>query len=148
MDIKVQNVTISPSEIREVIASLEDAIKRNQELKTLCERILRVQGEPVGARGRGRRPKGVKTLRQVIVEVLEKSSEPLGAGALRDRVLKAGYETTATRQSFYTAVYNTATKEPSIKKTGAGFQLRRGGAKKAAGGRKKKARAKRAKAKR
>ncbi len=127
MKFDVHNVTVSPNEIREVIAALDAAIKRNQELKAICEQIIAVQSGAGGARaavsGRGRRPKGVKTLRQVIVEVLKKSPKPLGAGALRDKALEAGYVTTATRQSFYTAVYNTATKAKEVKKTKDGFTL-------------------------
>ena len=42
----------------------------------------------------------------------------------KKKVLESGYQTSATSQSFYTAVFNTARAESSILKTKEGFSLR------------------------
>jgi hypothetical protein len=128
MDIKVQNITISPNKIRAVIDSLDRAIERNTKLKELCEAILKIQrGAGGGSSGSAPRARGGKTLRESIVDVLAKSKTPLGAGALRDKVLAAGYQTRAKPHSFYTAVYNTANQGTGIVRTKDGFRLRKGG---------------------
>ena len=66
--------------------------------------------------GRGRRPAGEKTLRQAIREVLAQSDRPLKPVELKDAVLVHGYQTSAKPASFYTAVFNTAGKDPAIRK--------------------------------
>ena len=128
MDIKIQNVTISPTKVRAMIDSLDRAIERNVRLKELCEEILRIQrGAGGGSDGRVTRVRGGKTLRESIVDVLARSKTPLGAGALRDKVLAGGYQTRAKPHSFYTAVYNTANQDVAILRTKDGFRLRKGG---------------------
>ena len=141
MKVSVKNVTISAEKLSSVIDSLEDAIERNSRLKELCEEILRVQaGESTGGAvisSAARRPRRGKTLRQTIVEILEKTKKPIGAGVLRDKVLKEGYQTTATPHSFYTAVYNTANQDSDIVRTEGGFILKKNAGSAAKGGRKK-----------
>ena len=138
MDVKVQNITISPDKIRAVIDSLERAIERNSRLKQLCEEILKIQGgspAPAGQGGLDRKsrkspratPAGPrKTLRTSIIEVLNRSKTPLGAGALRDAVIADGYSTKAKPSSFYTAVYNAANQADDIVRTKDGFRLKKG----------------------
>ena len=137
MDVKVQNITISPDKIRAVINSLERAIERNSKLKQLCEEILKIQGggpDPAGQGGLDRNRKSRramptgprKTLRTSIIEVLDRSKSPLGAGALRDAVIADGYSTKAKPSSFYTAVYNAANQADDIVRTKDGFRLKKG----------------------
>jgi hypothetical protein len=145
--LKVQNITISPDSIRSAIAALEQAIDLHSRMKSHFEEILALQEgragagrgpviglKPSRAGGRGRRPPGEMTLRQAILSVLARNKGPLKPVILRDKVLEAGYKTAATSQSFYTAVFNTARKEPGITKTSAGFQLKEGYSPEAAAG--------------
>lgn len=128
--LKVESITITPDSLDQAIKALEEAIEKHTEIKGHLEQVLALQsgtaasGRVVRVGGRGRRPRGEMTLRQAILAVLSKVKGPLKPIELRDRVLKSGYKTTATPQSIYTAVFNTARKEPSITKTGEGFQLK------------------------
>ena len=61
----------------------------------------------------------------MITEVLQKSRKPLRPGELRDRVLAAGYPTSAKPESFYVAVFNTAKKIPGVIKNKSGFRLKK-----------------------
>lgn len=144
--LRIETITISPDSIRSAIQDLERAIDTHTKIKEHLERVLALQkgGSGVGPTrrlGRGRRAKGEKTLRDAIVDVLKKTKKPLKPVELRDRVMTSGYATTATPQSLYTAVFNTARKDPGISKTKEGFQLtkaRRGARRKAKKSRKKK----------
>ena len=124
MKINIQDVNINPGELEKIILSLEDAIARNIKVKELCEEILSVQKAAGGKAGRNNgRPRGGKTLAQAISEILKKSRKPMRPIDLKNRVLAAGYKTSAKPQSFYTAVFNTAKQIPGIVKTREGFRL-------------------------
>ncbi len=125
-NLKIQEVKVSPDSVRAAITALETAIRKHTQMKQLLDELLSVQdganrARPTGARGRRR---GSKTLRQVILEVLKASKRPLRPVELRDRVLDAGYQTTAKPISFYTAVFNAARQDPEVAKTVGGFQLK------------------------
>ena len=140
--LKIENVQISPKSIRAVLKALDKAIAKHTEMKQLIEHLLVVQenggregvvlargpGRPIIPGRRGRRLRGEKTLREAIVDVLKANRGPLKPVELRDKVLESGYLTTATAQSFYTAVFNTARNEPSVAKTPGGFQLKKSAA--------------------
>lgn len=144
MKINVQDVSINPGELEKIISSLETAIARNTRVKELCEEILKVQESSVSGLGgnggngksgrRNKRPQGGKTLAETIAEVLSSNRGPLRPIELKNKVLAAGYKTTAKPQSFYTAVFNTAKQLPGIVKTRDGFSMaakkRRAGKKK------------------
>ena len=76
---------------------------------------------------------GLHQIREAILKVLGRNKKPLKPIELRDKVLASGYATSATPQSLYTAVFNTARKERGISKTKEGFQLKKGRASKSAG---------------
>ncbi len=128
-DITIQNVEIETDSLRVALNALDDAIRSHIRMRDLIEELLLLQEGKIPARGavgrgRGRRARGKKTLRETIVEVLKASKTPLKPIVLRDKVLDAGYLTTATPQSFYTAIFNTATNEPGVVNTAFGFQLK------------------------
>ena len=124
MKINIQDVNINPGELEKIILSLEDAIARNIKVKELCEEILSVQKAAGGKAGRNNgRPRGGKTLAQAISEILKKSRKPMRPIDLKNRVLAAGYKTSAKPQSFYTAVFNTAKQLPGVVKTRDGFSM-------------------------
>ena len=133
MKINVQDVSINPGELEKIISSLETAITRNTRVKELCEEILEVQkssanslGKNGGRRNSGRRmkrPQGGKTLAETIAEVLSSNRGPLRPIELKNKILAAGYKTSAKPQSFYTAVFNTAKKLPGVVKTRDGFSM-------------------------
>ena len=133
MKINVQDVSINPGELEKIISSLETAISRNTRVKELCEEILEVQkssasdlGKNGGAGKSGRRnkrPQGGKTLAETIAEVLSSNRGPLRPIELKNKILAAGYKTSAKPQSFYTAVFNTAKKLPGVVKTRDGFSM-------------------------
>ena len=133
MKINVQDVSINPGELEKIISSLETAITRNTRVKELCEEILEVQKSSTSglwknsgkgkSGGRNKRPQGGKTLAETIAEVLSSNSGPLRTIELKNKVLAAGYKTSANPQSFYTAVFNTAKKLPGVVKTRDGFSM-------------------------
>jgi len=133
MKINIQDVSINPGELEKIISSLETAITRNTRVKELCEEILEVQkssanslGKNGGKRNSGRRmkrPQGGKTLAETIAEVLSSNRGPLRPIELKNKILAAGYKTSAKPQSFYTAVFNTAKKLPGVVKTRDGFSM-------------------------
>ena len=133
MKINIQDVSINPGELEKIISSLETAITRNTRVKELCEEILEVQkssanslGKNGGRRNSGRRmkrPQGGKTLAETIAEVLSSNRGPLRPIELKNKILAAGYKTSAKPQSFYTAVFNTAKKLPGVVKTRDGFSM-------------------------
>jgi hypothetical protein len=126
MKINIQDVNINPGELEKIILSLEGAIARNIKVKELCEEILSVQkaaGSKAGRNSKNGRPRGGKTLAQAISEILKKRRKPMRPIDLKNRVLAAGYKTSAKPQSFYTAVFNTAKQIPGIVKTREGFSL-------------------------
>ena len=145
MNLQLKNVEIDPKSLRSTIRSLEEAIERNEKLKSLCEELLSIQeggtakkarrGRPPRAAAkkssakRGRRTrKGGPTLGEVIVKVLSSRKKPVAPVELRDLVLKAGYETASSLKNFYITVYNTAKNTPGVKKTKEGFSLAGGNA--------------------
>jgi len=133
MKINVQDVSINPGELEKIISSLETAITRNTRVKELCEEILEVQKSSAddlwkngnyGKSGRrNKRPQGGKTLAETIAEVLSSNRGPLRPIELKNKILAAGYKTSAKPQSFYTAVFNTAKKLPGVVKTRDGFSM-------------------------
>ena len=133
MKINVQDVSINPGELEKIISSLETAISRNTRVKELCEEILEVQKSSTsglrknGGKGEGgrrnKRLQGGKTLAETIVEVLSSNRGPLRPIELKNKILAAGYKTSAKPQSFYTAVFNTAKQLPGIVKTRDGFSM-------------------------
>ena len=133
MKINVQDVSINPGELEKIISSLETAISRNTRVKELCEEILEVQKSSTsglrknGGKGKGgrrnKRSQGGKTLAETIVEVLSSNRGPLRPIELKNKILAAGYKTSAKPQSFYTAVFNTAKQLPGIVKTRDGFSM-------------------------
>tara|TARA_B100001750_G_scaffold233283_1_gene233333 strand:- start:1002 stop:1451 length:450 start_codon:yes stop_codon:yes gene_type:complete len=133
MKINVQDVSINPGELEKIISSLETAISRNTRVKELCEEILEVQKSSTsglrknGGKGKGgrrnKRPQGRKTLAETIAEVLSSNRGPLRPIELKNKILAAGYKTSAKPQSFYTAVFNTAKQLPGIVKTRDGFSM-------------------------
>ena len=133
MKINVQDVSINPGELEKIISSLETAITRNTRVKELCEEILEVQKSSTsglrknGGKGKGgrrnKRPQGGKTLAETIAEVLSSNRGPLRPIELKNKILAAGYKTSAKPQSFYTAVFNTAKQLPGIVKTRDGFSM-------------------------
>ena len=133
MKINIQDVSINPGELEKIISSLETAIARNTRVKELCEEILKVQESSVSGLGgnggdgksgrRNKRPQGEKTLAETIAAVLSSDRGPLRPIELKNKVLAAGYKTSAKPQSFYTAVFNTAKQLPGIVKTRAGFSM-------------------------
>ena len=133
MKINVQDVSINPGELEKIISSLETAITRNTRVKELCEEILEVQKSSTsglrknGGKGKGgrrnKRPQRRKPLAETIAEVLSSNRGPLRPIELKNKILAAGYKTSAKPQSFYTAVFNTAKQLPGIVKTRDGFSM-------------------------
>ncbi len=133
MKINIQDVSVNPGELEKIISSLETAITRNTRVKELCEEILEVQKSSAddlwknggdGKSGRrNKRPRGGKTLAETIAEVLSSNRGPLRPIELKNKILAAGYKTSAKPQSFYTAVFNTAKKLPGVVKTRDGFSM-------------------------
>jgi hypothetical protein len=73
---------------------------------------------------RGKRknaPRGL--LQEKMHEVLKKAGKPLGATALRDALIAAGYPA-KDPNALYTALYAAAKKHPKVKKTAAGFSAK------------------------
>jgi hypothetical protein len=93
-------------------------------------------GRPPGKGKKGRKRKGMKggggsgkkaprgLLKEMIRKTLTGAKAPLTAAAIRDKVISAGYPV-KKRNAFYTSVFVTAQKDPEIKKTKAGFRLRK-----------------------
>lgn len=128
--IRLRNVVLTPKSLNSAIAEIERTIEKHRQMKEHLEAALSIgAGKGTIGRsrgGRGRRAKGEQTLREAILGVLGKTKRPVKPVDLRDKVLQSGYATAATPQSLYTAVFNTARKEPAIVKTKEGFQLRKG----------------------
>ena len=66
-------------------------------------------------------PRGL--LQKTMYAVLKAARKPMGATALRDALIKAGYPA-KDPQALYTALYAVAKKHPKIKKTAAGFSAK------------------------
>lgn len=122
-ELKIQHIHFHPDSLRSALSALEEAIAKHTRMRDLITQLLAVQeGRPAPATegrrggGRGRRAAGEKTLRQAIREVLGQSSRPLKPVELKDAVLVHGYQTAAKPSSFYTAVFNTAGKDPAVGK--------------------------------
>ncbi|MBN1441213.1 MAG: hypothetical protein JXA90_00825, partial [Planctomycetes bacterium] len=148
--LEVRNINIEPSSIREALADLEAAIAKSTQMKELLEQLLalstgdgakarsRRRGRPKGkrskaqektaAKGSGRKAARGMTLRQAIVKVLKSAGKPLRPIDLCRKVLDAGYKSKATAESFYTAVFSTAKKEPMVQKLDKAFALKKGAA--------------------
>jgi hypothetical protein len=138
--LRVEHVTIHPKSIHSALDVLEKTIERHTRLKRQLEEILALQGGMAPGRGRpgkdspegrmvrgpGRPARGEITLRQAILQVLRGRTVPVKPIELVNLVLASGYPTSAKPQSFYIAVFNTAKKEPAVKKSKAGFELRAG----------------------
>lgn len=146
--LEVRNVEIRPDSIQEAIEELEKAIAKHSKMKDLLEQLLAVSSGRSPAKGapRGRKPAGApraqrgrpgpggrKTLRVAIEEVLRAAGGgPVKPVDLRNLVRASDYPTTATPQSLYTAVFNTAKQMPNVSKTAAGFSLKASAMRKAA----------------
>ena len=146
MGIKIENVNLDVADLKSVISKLDDAIARNQKLRSLCEQILAIQGaQPKASKGRrsGSRAQSAQPaaraprvsqrkrpkLRDVITQVLSKRSKPVAPADLRDLVKKAGYPTKSGPKNFYITVYNTAKNTPGVVKTDDGFIVQEGASK-------------------
>jgi hypothetical protein len=74
-----------------------------------------------GGRRRKNAPRGL--LRAKIVAALKDAKKPLRAVELRNAIMKSGYPV-KNKQTLYSAIFAAAKKEPLVKKTGKGFELK------------------------
>ena len=105
------------------IQKLESILESLTEKRTSAvTRVIRPgRGRPPGKAKRKNAPRGL--LRKTMHQALRATNRALTPTELRDRVMNSGYPATSAK-ILYTAVYNAAKKDPDIKKTKDGFELR------------------------
>lgn len=146
----VKRVTVDTGSLRQALQEIESVMEANSQLRDHILAILELAGEKAPAkrgrprgsgaaaqtaagpgparRGGGRRPRGEKSLKDMVGEVLERSGGgPMRAKELMKAVQAAGYKTNAKPNSFYTAIYTAAKSNPDVTNTDDGFVLANGG---------------------
>jgi hypothetical protein len=97
-----------------------------QQIGTVASKKVTSRGRPRIARttrnGAGRAPRGA--LKAAIRKIL--SGKPCRPAEIVKKLAQIGYKTVSNPRVFYTNVYLTMKRDPAIKKTKEGFQLRNG----------------------
>lgn len=124
----LQNLRSERSRIDGAIAAIEALISGATSMggRATTARAARKAPARRAKRGRARgkrknAPKGL--LKQKIHEVLKGQKKPMAPVDLRNAVIKAGYPA-RNPKTLYTAIFNQAKKDSSIRKTKAGFSLK------------------------